>query len=319
MTRLERLLQAARAVAGNRARLAGEIMHATGLSREGVELAFTRHFELYPTAEELASLERAAGHAARVHVILSANVFTAPLRAIALAYAASERVTVRPSRRDPVVARELVSELGDPNVTIASDDAVDEGEIHVYGRDETIAAVRAAARVPVKGHGTGMGIVVLSPRADLEDAAQAIADDVIPFDQRGCLSPRVVFVERGAERLAEHLHRALAATRVPRGQLTAEERAEARRWIDSATVAGEVLEGEDHVVAVGRGLLVPPPGRHVQVVPFERLDLHEIGRFVVAVGTDDPDRHALPPHARISPPGMMQRPPLDGPVDRRVG
>jgi acyl-CoA reductase-like NAD-dependent aldehyde dehydrogenase len=318
MSRVERLLQAARAVAGNRARLAGEIMHATGLSREGVELAFTRHLELYPTREELAALEKAAGRAPRVHVILSANVFTAPLRALALAYAASPVVTVRPSRRDPVMARELVSELGDPSVTLVTGDAIEEGEIHVYGRDETIAEVRARARVAVKGHGTGMGIVVLSPRADLEEAAAAIADDVIPFDQRGCLSPRLVFVEGDAPRLAELLHRALEAARVPRGALTEDERIEARRWLDSATMAGEVHQGKDHLVAVG-GSLVPPPGRHVQVVPFERLDLQEIARFVVAVGTDDPDRYALPPHARISPPGMMQRPPLDGPVDRRVG
>jgi hypothetical protein len=43
-------------------------------------------------------------------------------------------------------------------------------------------------------------------------------------------------------------------------------------------------------------------------------------RFVVAIGSDDPQAAAAiaPEHARVSPLGRMQLPPLDGPVDRRA-
>ena len=47
--------------------------------------------------------------------------------------------------------------------------AIEAGAIHVYGRDETIAAVRAAARpgVVVRGHGAGLGVALVTPAADL--------------------------------------------------------------------------------------------------------------------------------------------------------
>jgi hypothetical protein len=52
--------------------------------------------------------------------------------------------------------------------------------------------------------------------------------------------------------------------------------------------------------------------------------LGPIAPFVVTVGVSDPARVAsssfaglLPAHARLARLGAMQRPPLDGPVDRR--
>jgi len=47
--------------------------------------------------------------------------------------------------------------------------------------------------------------------------------------------------------------------------------------------------------------------------------LAAVARFIVAIGSDDPERIAglAPVGARRSPLGRMQRPPLDGPVDRR--
>jgi hypothetical protein len=50
-----------------------------------------------------------------------------------------------------------------------------------------------------------------------------------------------------------------------------------------------------------------------------RAILAPLARYVVAVGADDPGVAAevAPTHARVSALGAMQRPPLDGPVDRR--
>jgi hypothetical protein len=336
---VRRWLDAARAVYDDRARLTPEIAASTGLSPEGVTLGF-ESLEVDATPEQLHALVAAAGTAAHVHVILSANVFVAPLRALAMARAAASRVTVRPSSRDPTLTGALVAAASDPAVSIAIDrDRVPAAadRIDVYGRDETIARIRGLARpgVVVRGHGAGLGIafVAATHDSDLEMFADALAADVIPFDQRGCLSPRIAFVEGDPQRgdaFALALHEALGRrdVRVPRGTLTPDERVEAVRWRETLAFAGRVWIDVDHVVGrIEPGsthLAVPPAGRHVLVVPVEsareaRDLLAPIARFVVNVGLCDPDSPCavVPPHARVASLGAMQRPPLDGPVDRR--
>ena len=333
---VRRLLEAARAVYADRESLVHPLARSTGLSLEGAELGF-ESLEREASEDDLRALVTAAGDAPAVHVVLSANVFVAPLRALALARAAAPEVAVRSSPRDPVLARALVEAAGDAAITLVDDrdvHSVERGEIHVYGRDDTIATVRARSRagVVVRGHGAGMGVAVVSRAGDLGAAAGALVRDVIPFDQRGCLSPRVAIVEGDDDRadaFASQLHDRLAeeASRVPRGSLTEEERTEATRWRDAMTVAGRTWLARDHAVARGAGpLVVPPPGRHVLVVAVATLALARqrlapFARFVVAVGADDPAAAArvAPAHARVSALGAMQHPPLDGPVDRRMG
>jgi hypothetical protein len=332
-----RVVEAARAVSRERASLVTDLTRSTGLSREGVELAFERHLEIDPTEAEIDSLVASAGDAKHVVVILSSNVFVGALRAIALACAASPSVVVRASRREPHFARALVARAGAAGVTFVDDLDVSRvfgGEIHVYGRSATIAAVRAAAgeRMRVKGHGPGMGLAFVGAGAQLEASANALAEDVISFDQRGCLSPRAVLVE-GAERassFADLLDTALglAGARVPRGVLHEDERAEAIQFESTMAFAGRVMSRSSHLVGVapmGAPLLVPPPGRHVHVVPVRsaedaRVLIAELAPVIVAVGADDPAQGETiaPPHARVSTLGAMQRPRLDGPVDRRV-
>jgi hypothetical protein len=254
---------------------------------------------------------------------------------MAIARAAGERVTVRPSPRDPVLARALVEQAGDPAVALCDERdvaAVEGDEVHVYGRDATIAQVRARARpgVVVRGHGAGMGVAVVSERADVDGAAEALARDMATFDQRGCLSPRVALVLGDGRRVsafAGSLHERLGSweQQVPRGALSPDERAEAVRWRDAVAFAGRLWSAEQHAVGlsvVGAPLLVPPPGRHVLVASAATSEgvaaaLAPLARFVVAVGTDDPAVASWPAHARVSALGRMQRPPLDGPVDRR--
>lgn len=75
--------------------------------------------------------------------------------------------------------------------------------VTVYGSDETVRAVRA--RVPVTTrlvayhHRVSIGVVgreALAP-STVEATAAAVAKSVAMFDQRGCVSPQVVFVEEG--------------------------------------------------------------------------------------------------------------------------
>jgi hypothetical protein len=335
---VRRLLEAARRVAARRDALVPAIVESTGLSPEGVALALDHHLEVDATDHEIAALVRAAGSAPRVAVVLSANVFVGALRAIALARAASDEVVVRPSRRDPAFARALVLEAGDPSIVL--DEALDVarcegGEIHVYGRDQTIDEVAARARpgVVVRGHGAGMGIAWISSRAELAAAAAGLASDVVVFDQRGCLSPRIALVEGDAPRalaFAHALHDELERrdVEIPRGQLPAGERGVAARYVATMTYAGTVLVGRDHAIGVActvAPLVLPPPYRHVHVAPCGSRDaaraaLEPLAASVTTVGSDDLDgaRALAPSRARAARLGAMQRPPLDGPVDLRT-
>jgi len=336
---VRRLQRAARTVVDDRARLVPALVTSTGLSPEGVELALSRHVEVDASDADLAQLVRHAGDAPRATVVLSANVFVGALRALAMARAASVDVVVRPSRRDPAFAEALVRALAaagdaairlEPALDVAS---VDVGEIHVYGRDETIADIRARARVRVRGHGSGMGVVWISAAAELTAAARALAEDIVVFDQRGCLSPRIALVhgdEARAAALGEAVHAALErlATLVPRGVLPPDERAAAGRYVATMTYAGRALVGRDHAIAIappGAPLVLPPPYRHLHIVPCASLTgardlLAPLAKAVVTVGSDDlaAARELAPAWARLAALGALQRPPLDGPVDLRA-
>lgn len=333
---VKNLVRAAADVVAGRAFLAPAIVDSTGLSPEGVELALTRHVEVDATDDDLSRLVDAAGDEPEVRVILAANVFVGALRAIALARAAAPRVIVRPSRRDPTFARALVSAAEDPGVTLVDDldpSEADRGALHVYGRDETIADVRARARVRVVAHASGMGAALVEAGDDLSRAAGLLADDVVPFDQRGCLSPRVALVEGDDDRaraFADALHEALEAyaDRVPRGPLSGDDRAASGRYVATMTYASSALVGRQHAVGVGpfgAPLVLPPPHRHVHVAPFRDAAhavalLAPLAKGLITLGALDTSaaRAIAPSHARVAPLGAMQRPPLDGPVDLRA-
>ena len=325
----------------------------TGLSAASVEIALTEHLETRPSSAELSSLLARAGVASTCHVILSANVCTAPLRAIAIACATAPRVLAKPSRRDPVVAELVARALAEDadfaaaggSIAIVSEVRPASGdELHVYGSDETIERVRVAlpAGVILRAHGTGFGVALIDEDARIEDAAPLLARDVAAFDQRGCLSPRVAIVIGDVDRaraFARALARDLAAwqARAPRGALHEDEAAELRRYVEIATALGVAIEGDGFVVGVDESpsaLVLPPSARAVHVVPAAPRDvarlLADVAPKIAAIGSAlsrGPTESSSPgtqiarsvvPGARFSPLGSMQRPPLDGPVDLRA-
>ncbi|MDC0749417.1 acyl-CoA reductase [Polyangium mundeleinium] len=318
----------------------------TGLDPKGVELALSAHLETQPTDAEIDTLLARTGRAPRCHLVLAANVCTAPLRALALAAATSPDIVVRPSRRDPVVTDLLVRALAadetfvqthHASLTRASTISPAPGdELHVYGSDASIEAVTRSlpAGVCVRGHGTGIGLAVVGADAALDDAAEALARDVVPFDQRGCLSPRFVLVEGGephAEQFVQALDAALARTaaRIPRGPLDPALAAEITLYGASMEAVGLFLARPSHAVGFDpspRALVLPPAARVVHVVALALEQAPQLlapwAPFVTAVGSSDDGALARAvleraPFARCSPLGAMQRPPLDGPVDLR--
>ena len=92
---------------------------------------------------------------------------------------------------------------------------------------------------------------------------------------------------------------------------------------------GERFAGPQHVVGLDpspRALLLPPAARVVHVVPARVTDASRLlapwSRLVTTAGEAGAGALldaalALAPEARPATLGRMQRPPLDGPVDRR--
>jgi hypothetical protein len=315
------------------------LVATSGLSPEGVELALGHHLETSVNEGDLASLLAWAGDAPRCSIVLSANVCTAPLRALALGLATAPALRLRPSRRDPalttILARELAAQ-GLDVALVAELDAQPGEELHAYGSDATLQAIAAAlpAGVRFRGHGTGLGAALIGEGADLDEAARALADDLVAFDQRGCLSPRAALIEGDAARataFASVLHRVLLehGARVPRGPLDPDTRAALTLYRTSIEALGEALAGPHHLLGLDpapRALLLPPPARAEHRQPSTAPTLAPLlapwAQHLTTLGTLATDAllpplRALAPGARFTALGQMQRPPLDGPVDRR--
>jgi hypothetical protein len=161
---------------------------------------------------------------------------------------------VRVSTRDPVFpalflesVREVDAELADCVATLEwprselalTQTAVGDADaVIAYGDDHTISALRQLAPPAAKflGYGHKISLAVVAKEAMTEEnlprLAQAAAFDASVYDQQGCLSPHVFYVEErgqlGPRKFAAALAEAMAAyeARVPRGQLSVEEAAE---------------------------------------------------------------------------------------------
>ncbi len=344
LERLERFLRSAATLCEPSHRLyhaAREQLRAsTGLSNENVAWALDNALELDPADWDLQRLCERTPQCQRAHVLLSANVFVAALRAIAIAVAAAPEVHIRPSRREPLMV-ELLARAAPGQFKIVERLQPWPGDhVWAYGSDETLAQLRQtlAETVVVHEHGSGYGVIVvrdseLRNQHDRESIARAIIDDTVPFDQRGCLSPRVVVVERD-RLLARALWQSLAVAmtererQIPIGMLSDDERAEILRYRDTLCVAGEVLNAGNGLVsfeAQSLPWILPPIGRilHVRTSEDAIEDLKPEAAKLTTIGLGSMATERVRvlqrafPHVRIAELGRMQRPRLDGPVDLR--
>lgn len=341
IARVEELLQAARTLADPTSavslRLRQRLLTTTGLSRPSIDFALEHCLEQRASATELARLLARTPQAKRALVLLSANVFVAPMRAIALARSASAQVVVRASRRDPALAEALLELLPHAFVLVPELHPEAGDQLWAYGADATLAKVRGTLPVGVTfhGHGFGFGAVVVDYSAgtnDLERDAAAIALDTVMFDQQGCLSPRLVCV-RGAADVAQRLAQALATELqrlngvLPPAVDPPDTLAERRRFLDAATYAFDVVQAGSSFVSLSLDsrLELPPSGRNLHVASVEHPAASLAARRaeLTCVAVRGPAellrqlRTSLP-GARLCELGQMQRPPLDGPVDLRA-
>jgi len=214
------------------------------------------------------------------------------------------------------------------------------------GSDETLAAIRAqlppAVRFLGYGQRVSFGFVTREVLRDetIAEVVSRAADDVIAWDQNGCLSPHVFYVEeRGAvesdqfaQRLAVELAQREASA--PRGKISVEEsatiasrraiyeaiaahRADAKIWSSPNSTAWTVVF--EHDVA----FRLSPLNRFIYVKPVPDVTavlqgVDEIHGKVSTVGlAASPEkmkelalRFARWGATRICPLGQMQNPPL---------
>lgn len=167
--------------------------------------------------------------------------------------------------------------------------------IVAYGGNDALAAIRA--RVPITArflpHGHKIGFGVVSAAAlDTRKAgalARLCAHDVMRYEQQGCYSPQMLFVERGGKvsprEFAELVSRELAAyaRRHPRRALSVAEAAGVAAWRggeemrafddSSRLVLGDMEDGWS-VVQVDQAEALAPSGlnRTLKIVAVESLD-----------------------------------------------
>jgi acyl-CoA reductase-like NAD-dependent aldehyde dehydrogenase len=272
--------------------------------------------------------------------VLASNVPALALPAIALGCLAGAAVVVKSGRDDPLSAPAFVRALAavDPDLaatvvttywpggqTTGEEVVLAAADVVVAtGGEAALAALAGRVRGRLIAHGPRMSVAAV----DGEAAAEAVALDVALHDQRGCLSPHVVYVEAPqarvfAERLATALDR--AADRLPLGPAGAEERAAVRvvreraEWEPGVTVfatrGGTVVYDErlDCRSTCGRRTVrvhpLPSPAALAPLLPPGVVEC------VGLAGGAAPLVEALRARgvARVCPPGRMQRPPLTWP------
>ena len=160
----------------------------------------------------------------------------------------------------------------------------------IYGDDRTVAGLRsrAAPGAPVVVYGHRVGFSVVGPEAW---DAEALAEAIGAFDQRGCVTTHQVFVIGDADRAveaAEEIADALAdlQKRLPRGTPSGSEAAAVRQRVETA----ELRAAADDRVRVHGGATI---GWAVTVEPDPALEPGPTGRVVRVVAAKDAAQVAL--------------------------
>lgn len=252
-----------------------QLPSVTGFSREMIRHGLPLQFEPLRAAEiarlldaELGSrhtLDRhPPGRATRtpglIGHILAGNIPGLAAAPIFLSLALKAAVLVKPAAGDPLTAmliRESIAQV-DPSladcVCVASwrggDEAVEavalqEPDVVVAsGSDAAIAAIAARVRGRFIGHGHRVSVALIGRESlassdSAREAAQQLGYDVTLWDQQGCLSPQMCYVEAGpgeADRFAALLGEALQelAARLPPRRRSFEEEADVQRFRQQA-------------------------------------------------------------------------------------
>lgn len=185
----------------------------------------------------------------------------------------------------------------------------------VYGGGEAVAAIRS--RLPVGTrlieHGPRLSLAVVAREELTTLAARRVAAEVARaaavFDQQGCVSPHVVYLERGGEVAPEHFAELVAEemrrveAELPRGRLTTAEAAtiqQVRGAAEFRAIAGREVRvlasaGTEYTVIYDAepGFTASCLNRVLRITPLDDLSdlvrhLEPYGAFLQTVGLAAP-------------------------------
>jgi len=227
--------------------------------------------------------------------------------------------------------------------------------VTAIGGDEAVTAVRlaaarhqpASARFIGYGHRFSLGLIGRESMVDLESIARKAAMDVVMYDQQGCLSPHLYYVETGGPNFPRDFAKALneelarLEKELPRGPVNVPTSARIHQIRSVAEI--KQADGEEVIVfgsetgtlwtviyEADPALVLSPLYRTVRVKPIKDLldsvPLLEFWRlYLQAAGIAVPDFRRLPLAEalgrvgvnRICPIGRMQQPPAGWSQDGR--
>lgn len=216
--------------------------------------------------------------------LVAATVPGLAMESLLVAYTLGARSQIRPAREETVLAHFLAHASGLAPALVGSVELVPElrwataDAAIVYGSDETVALVRSrlGEDCPLASYGSREGISVVTPDADAEWAG-LVADDVMCFGQRGCMSPSHLFVlgaEADARFRSSQLREALIARRA------AHMAASSNQALD---LAERAAQDDETLAAIAGGAEVihVPPAR---LTVHRARDAHDLGSAVARLG-----------------------------------
>jgi len=302
------------------------LLHATtamGFSEQVARAGLRAEFEAWSASgvfERLqAEIEKSpSNRPSRVLVIGASTLPASLLRQVFLARIVGARVAVKTASGQEELA-EAIAEADD-QVTptpFASDDAgrlraaIDAVDtIVALGSDETVNTI--AGHVPFHKTFVGHGHKVSAAWVETPDqaAADGLAYDLCAWDQAGCLSPQVAWVNGDRAAFAERLLVAVSRLEKELPMTLPREAVRARRVATTlGHMSGEVYESKTAcLVSLSRPDFRLSPGyRMLWLLPAERDACRMIGPSLGALGTNAPVLDGVEVTTRL---GQMQRPPI---------
>lgn len=193
--------------------------------------------------------------------IFSGNVPGIPAFDMALALALKSPCLARPAAEEPVFAELFARSVAEVDPLLGRCLAVARweygeelplqraGVVLAYGGDASLAAI--ASRVPpgvrFLGHGHKVSFAVIARESASRETARLLALDVAMYDQQGCVSPQMAFVERGGALSPAEFGRACGEAlaelerEMPRARLTQAEALALRGARDEAEFSADAL------------------------------------------------------------------------------
>jgi hypothetical protein len=163
-----------------------------------------------------------------------------------------------------------------------------------YGHNESLQSIRT--RLPITTrfivYGSKISFGIISRNSLQADKAVQVAKDaaydVMRFDQQGCYSPQVFFVQRGGRTTPEDVSKMIAGelaqleVRYPRQRLSMEESTAFSQWKQAEELKtfsddAHEIHSDDKgswtvVYGENEGVLATPLNRSIKIIPFDEIN-----------------------------------------------